>query len=258
MDSQRIVELPLNGRNPLQLQYLVAGAGGRAAQGQAQNESVSINGSRANANNYALDGADNHDPYFNTPAIFPSPDALEEFSLQTSSYGADKGRNAGAFMNAVTKSGTNALRGSAFEFLRHEKLNARNFFANTVPPFKRHQFGGTVGGPIRRDRLFFFASYQRTTQRSAPGSVTATVLTEAQRRGDFSALATPLRDPRGGTFPGNVMPADRLHPAALKFLDAFVPLPNRAGRLLTFASEETLDDDQVIGKIDQSVASWSR
>lgn len=258
VDSQRIVELPLNGRNPLQLQYLVAGAGGRAAQGQAQNESVSINGSRGNANNYALDGADNHDPYFNTPAVFPSPDALEEFSLQTSSYGADKGRNAGAFMNAVTKSGTNALHGSAFEFLRNEMLNARNFFANTVPPFKRHQFGGTAGGPIRHDKTFFFASYQRTTQRSAPGSVTATVLTDAQRRGDFSSVPTPLRDPRGGVFPGNVIPSNRLHPATLKFLDAFVPLPNRAGRLLTFASQETLEDDQVIGKIDHHVSGANR
>lgn len=258
VDSQRIVELPLNGRNPLQLQYLVAGAGGRAAQGQAQNESVSINGSRGNANNYSLDGADNHDPYFNTPAVFPSPDALEEFSLQTSSYGADKGRNAGAFMNAITKSGTNALRGSAFEFLRNEALNARNFFANTVPPFRRHQFGGTVGGPIRRDKTFFFASYQRTTQRSDPGSVTATVLTEAQRHGDFSALATPLRDPRGGIFPGNVIPAGRLHPAAVQFLDAFVPLPNRAGGLLTFASQETLADDQIIGKIDHQVSGANR
>lgn len=105
VDSQRIIELPLNGRNPLQLQYLVAGAGGRAGQGQAQNESVSINGSRTNSNNYLLDGGDNHDPYFNTPAIFPSPDALQEFSIQTNAYSADRGRNAGALMNAVTGRG---------------------------------------------------------------------------------------------------------------------------------------------------------
>ena len=258
VDSQRIVELPLNGRNPLQLQLLVAGAGGRAAQGQAQNESVSINGSRTNSNNYALDGADNHDPYFNTPSVFPSPDALEEFSLQTSSYGADKGRNAGALMNAVTKSGTNEFHGTAFEFLRDEALNARNFFSDTVPPFERHQFGGTAGGPLHRDRTFFFVSYQRTTQQSAPGSVTATVLTEAQRRGDFSQLATPLRDPRGGTFPGNIIPAGRLHPASQKFLEAFVPRPNRPGGLLTFASQETLTDDQAIVKADHHLSAANR
>lgn len=258
VDSQRIVELPLNGRNPVQLQLLVAGAGGRAGQGQAQNESVSINGSRTNSNNYALDGADNHDPYFNTPSVFPSPDALEEFSLQTSSYGAEKGRNAGALMNAVTKSGTNEFHGTVFEFLRHEALNARNFFSDTVPPFERHQFGGTAGGPLRRDRTFFFVSYQRTTQESAPGSVTATVPTDAQRGGDFSASATQLRDPRGGVFPGNVIPPGRLHPASQRFLEAFVPRPNRPGGLLTFASQETLKDDQMIVKADHHLSSSNR
>src|SRR5205807_7080150 len=107
IDSARIVELPLNGRNPLQLQYLVAGAGVIVTAGQKETDSVSINGSRPNTNNYTLDNADNHDAYFNTAAIFPNPDALEEFSLQTSSYSADHGRNAGAVMNAVTRSGTN-------------------------------------------------------------------------------------------------------------------------------------------------------
>jgi hypothetical protein len=107
VDSARIVGLPLNGRNPLQLTRLVAGSGGVAGRDQAQNETVSINGARANSNNYQLDGGDNHDPYFNAPAIFPNPDALDEFSIQTTSYGADRGRNAGAFMTAVTKSGTN-------------------------------------------------------------------------------------------------------------------------------------------------------
>jgi outer membrane receptor protein involved in Fe transport len=250
VDSQRMVDLPLNGRNPLQLQYLVAGSGGRAAQGQAQNESVSINGSRTNSNNYALDGGDNHDPYFNTPAVFPSPDALEEFGIQTNAYGADKGRNAGAFMNAVTRSGTNRFHGTLFEFLRNEVLNARNFFANDVPPFKRNQFGGTLGGPLRTDRTFFFVSYQRTSQRSAPGSVTATVLTAEQRTGDFSALGRPVRDPQGGNFPNGVIPPSRLNPASLKFLEAFVPLPNRAQGLYTFASQERIDDDQFITKLD--------
>ncbi len=137
IDAKRIVDLPLNGRNPLQLQYLVAGSGAQADRGQGQNGTVSINGSRTNSNNYQLDNADNHDPFFNSPSVFPSPDALEEFSLQTSSYGADRGRNGGAFMTAVTKSGTNQFRGSLFEFLRNDKLNARNFFATAVPPFRR-------------------------------------------------------------------------------------------------------------------------
>jgi hypothetical protein len=250
VDSQRIVQLPLNGRNALQLQELVPGAGGVNERGQAQNTSISINGSRPNANNYQLDGGDNHDPYFNTPAVFPNPDALEEFSIQTNAYGADRGRNAGAFMTAVTRSGTNQFRGTLFEFLRNEALNARNFFANTVPPFRRNQFGGTLGGPIVRDRTFFFVSHQRTEERSQPGAVTATVLTAEQRRGDFSALSTTLRDPLGGTFPGNVIPASRLNPASLQFLEAFVPLPNRPNGLLSTSSQQTNDNDQFTGKVD--------
>jgi hypothetical protein len=255
VDTKRIVELPLNGRNALQLQYLVAGAGAVSERGQGQNETVSINGSRTNSNNYQLDGGDNHDPYFNSPAVFPNPDALEEFSIQTNAYGADRGRNAGAFMAAVTRSGTNQFHGTLFEFLRNEKLNARNFFSNDVPPFKRNQFGGTFGGRIIRDRTFFFVSWQRTTERSAPGAVTATVLTEAQRSGDFSSYSGVLRDPQGGTFAGNIIPPSRLNRASQQFLDAFVPLPNRSNGLLATASQQTNDNDQVTTKIDHRISN---
>ena len=258
VDSERIVELPLNGRNPVELQYLVAGVGRRAGQGQAQNESVSVNGSRTNSNNYILDGGDNHDPYFNTPSVYPSPDALEEFSIQTSSYSAELGRNAGAVMNAVTKSGTNELHGTLFEFLRNEKLNARNFFANDVPPFKRNQFGGTLGGPIIKNRTFFFGSYQHTAQRSAPGAVTATVPTAAERAGDLSSVNTQLEDPEGGVFPNNQIPQDRLYQPSLDFLDAFVPLPNRPDGLLSTSSQESIDDDQIIAKVDHQVSDANR
>lgn len=259
VDAERIVELPLNGRNAIELQYLVAGVSRRTDVGQQQNSSVSINGSRTNANNYTLDGGDNHDPYFNSPAAFPNPDALQEFSIQTNSYSADRGRNAGIFMSAVTKSGTNEFHGSLFEFLRNEKLNARNFFANDVPPFKRNQYGGTLGGPIVRNKLFFFTSYQGTRERSAPGSITATVLSEAQRQGDFSELLPRvLNDPDGGVFPGNVIPQQRLHPAAVGFLDAFIPLPNRDGNLYSFASQQSVDDEQWIGKIDYSLSDANR
>jgi outer membrane receptor protein involved in Fe transport len=251
IDSARIVQLPLNGRNALELQRLVPGAGGVAAADQAQNQSLSVNGSRTNSNNYSLDGGDNHDPYFNTPAVFPNPDALQEFSIQTSSYSAATGRNAGAVINAVTKSGTNQFHGSAFEFLRNEKLNARSFFALTTPPFKRNQFGGAFGGPVKRDQTFFFVAYQGWRERSAPGTVTAIVPTAEQRRGNLAGLGRTIRDPlTGQPFPGNVIPGSRLHPASQKFLEAFVPLPNAAdGRLIT-ASGERFDQDQVITKID--------
>ena len=259
VDAERIVELPLNGRNAIELQYLVAGVGGRTDRGQQQNPSVSINGSRTNANNYVLDGGDNHDPYFNSPAAFPNPDALQEFSIQTNAYSADRGRNAGIIMSAVTKSGTNQLHGSLFEFLRNEKLNARNFFAVSVPPFKRNQYGGTLGGPIRKNKLFYFTSYQGTRERSAPGSLTATVLSRAQRQGDFSEiLPRTLRDPQGGLFPGNLIPRSRLHPASLKFLDEFIPLPNRPGNLYSFASQQKVDDEQVIAKVDYNPSEVHR
>jgi outer membrane receptor protein involved in Fe transport len=251
VDSRRIVELPLNGRNALQLQQLVPGAGAIAAPGQGQNSTISINGSRQNGNNYVLDGGDNHDPYFNSPSIFPPPDALEEFSIQTNSYSAEYGRNAGALMNAVTRSGTNQLHGSLFEFLRNEKLNARNFFANTVPPFKRNQFGGTVGGPVFRDKTFFFAAYQGTRDRSSPAAQTANVPSAAERQGDFSALARRITDPATGQpFPNNIIPANRLSQPVQKFLEAFVPLPNRADGLYSFASQEATDQDLYTGKAD--------
>jgi hypothetical protein len=250
VDSGRIVELPLNGRNPLELQYLVAGSGARTAKDQAQNGGVSINGSRPNSNNYQLDNGDNHDPYFNSPSIFPSPDALEEFSIQTNSYGADRGRNAGAFMAAVTKSGTNQFHGTVFEFLRNEKLNARNFFANTVPPFKRNQFGATLGGPVIKDKAFFFFSWQTTYERSAPGAVTTVVPTSAMRGGDFSALNRVIRDPLGGNFPNAQIPTSRISQPAVKFLEAFVPLPNRPNGLLATDSQQTNDDHQFVVKGD--------
>jgi hypothetical protein len=258
IDQQRISELPLNGRNPVQLQALVAGVGRRGGRDQQQNETIAVNGSAFRGNNYALDGGDNHDPFFNTPAPFPNPDALQEFSIETNSYGADKGRNAGVFVSAVTRSGTNKFHGAAFEFLRNERLNARDWFANSVPPFKRHQFGGTVGGPVRRDRTFFFVSYQRTIERSAPGVVTGNPLSVAQRQGDFSSLRLQVRDPDGGTFPGNRIPASRLYQPSLRFLEAFVPLPNRPDGLLSFASEQSIDDDQRIVKIDHQLTRGHR
>ena len=259
IDEKRIVELPLNGRNAIELQYLVAGVGQRASAGQAQNPSVSINGSRTNSNNYTLDGGDNHDPYFNTPAAFPSPDALREFSIQTNSYAADKGRNAGAIMNAITKSGSNDYHGTAFWFLRNEKLNARSFFADTVPPFKRNQYGGTMGGKIIKDKLFFFGSYQGTRERSAPGSKSTTVPTVPMRGGDFSAFGKTIIDPSTEQpFPGNIIPSDRLSAPALAFQDAFIPLPNKGDNIVSFASNQSINDDQVITKVDYNINDANR
>jgi hypothetical protein len=257
VDSARIVELPLNGRNPLQLTYMVAGSSGSTdpSGGQALNTSVSIDGMRANSNNYSLDGADNQDPFFNTPSTFPNPDALEEFSLQTSNYSAELGRNAGGAMNAVTRSGTNDLHGTLFEFLRNQHMDSRNFFANTVSPFKRNQFGGTVGGPIRKDKTFFFGSYQGTRVVSEPGTQTPIVPTPAQRTGDFTGAKT-IKDPTTGQpFPNNIIPTARLSPFAINFMNDFVPLANSPNNVYTFPNASTTVDDQAVVKIDHQLSS---
>jgi outer membrane receptor protein involved in Fe transport len=257
--QERIVGLPLNGRNALQLQRLVPGAGGVVAPGQGQNESLSINGSRPNSNNYTLDGGDNHDPFFNTPSVFPNPDALQEFTIQTSAYSAAYGRNAGAVINAVTRSGTNNFHASLFEFRRDEKLNSRSLFATENPPFKRDQFGGSFGGPIRRNQTFFFTAYQGWRESSAPGVITAIVPTAAQRAGDLSAFATPIIDPVTRTaFPGNVIPANRLNQAVQQFLATFVPLPNGPAGLLATASGQEFDQDQIVTKIDHQWTGSNR
>lgn len=257
IDSARTTELPLNGRNPLQLQYLVAGAGKVSAGGggQAENDVVSINGSRQNSNNYTLDGADNEDPFFNSPSVFPNPDALDEFDMQTSNYSAAEGRNAGAVMNAVTKSGTNSLHGTLFEFLRNQDLDARNFFANSVSPFKRNQFGGTLGGPIRKDKTFFFASYQGTRVASSPGTQTPVVPTAAQRAGNFGG-SKALKNPNtGAPLAGNIIPASEMSVPVQNFINAFVPLPNAPNSVYTFASQQRTVDDQAVAKIDHSIST---
>ncbi|MEX2263069.1 MAG: carboxypeptidase regulatory-like domain-containing protein [Bryobacteraceae bacterium] len=251
IDQRRISDLPLNGRNPLQLTLLMAGAGRRGGREQQQNDTISVNGSGFRSNNYQLDGGDNQDPFFNTAAPFPNPDALQEFSIETNGYGADKGRNSGAFVSAVTRSGTNQFHGALFEYLRNEKLNARDFFATNVPPFKRNQYGGTLGGPIRKDKLFFFFSFQGTRENSAPGTITTNAPNEALRRGDFSGTTRNILDPdTRQPFPNRIIPASRLYAPSQQFLETYIPLPNRPDGLLSFASSDGIDDDQIVGKVD--------
>jgi outer membrane receptor protein involved in Fe transport len=261
VDQKRIEELPLNGRNPTQLMQLVAGVqtdtrtsltSGATYPGV---QPVSSGGARANTTNYVLDGGSNNDHYSNAPNPMPNPDALQEFSVQTNSFSAEYGRQMGAVVNAVTRAGTNVFRGVAFGYLRDSSLNATNFFTPGVDDgLNRKQFGGTYGGPIVRNRTFFFGSYQGTLERRVPRDATALVPTAAQRAGDFSSLSTPLRDPlTGQPFPGNVIPADRLNPVSLAILDK-VPLPApRAGdpaNQLRYSIPQQLDDHQYLTRVD--------
>src|SRR3954451_7668683 len=260
--QQKIVELPLNGRNAASLVTLAPGTidlntntargSGDTQQGATYPgaQSISSNGARADGVNYQLDGGSNIDHYTNVNNPLPNPDALQEFSVQTNNYSAEHGRASGAVVNAVTKSGTNQFHGSAFEFLRNGALNARNFFAPTADALKRNQFGGSVGGPIKRNRLFFFGTYQGTQIRNISTGNTAFVLTAAQRQGDFSSIKTPLIDPfTKQPFPNNQIPASRFSPVTNKLLP-LIPVSNSPDGFITFDRPVNDHENQGMGRVD--------
>jgi len=199
VDSQRVVDLPLNGRQATDL-ILVAGASTSIPTSSQlvstknyPNESIiSVAGGGLNGLSYLLDGGNHNDPFNNLNLPLPFPDALQEFKVETSALPAQYGHHSAGAVNIVTKSGTNEFHGDAFEFVRNYKFNARDFFALSRDTIKRNQFGGTVGGPIRKNRLFFFAGYQDTILRAAPSSnPPAYLVTPQMLKGDFTAIASP-------------------------------------------------------------------
>src|SRR5215471_4354372 len=197
IDSRRIIDLPLNGRNAADLVLLfgassVAPGGGpndiTGSKNLASARTISLAGGQANSTNYLLDGGDNNDFFSNVNLPFPFPEALQEFNVETSSLPARNGLHPGGVVNVVTKSGTNTLHGDLFEYLRNGDLNARNFFYPTHDLLKRNQFGGDAGGKIVKDKLFFFGGYQGTRIRTVNNpSGPAYVPTQAMLSGDFSA-----------------------------------------------------------------------
>ncbi len=249
INQRPIVELPLNGRRPERLMYLSVGTvdSGRnscriCGQGGVYpgEETPNINGagllssSSSGQVNFQMDGADHNDTYLNTSLPFPNPDAVQEFSLLSSNFTAEYGNAGGGIVNIVTRSGTNEIHGSLFEFLRNGDLNARQFFAPTQDALKRNQFGGSAGAPIVKDKLFIFGTYQGTRVRNVPAGQVQFVPTAAQRNGDFSAVSKQLIDPTTGqAFTNNQIPASRLSPPSLNFLKN-IPLPNGPNGQLTF------------------------
>jgi len=282
VEARQIEEMPLNGRNFTQLALLVpgvvrgsgnaTGSSGNAETfryGQEGGASLVVNGIRAQANNFILDGIDNNEALVNTIVIFPPADAIEEFRVQTNIAPAEFGRAGGALVVTSIKSGTNDYHGSVFWFNRNKELNAKNFFSSgPTPGFVRNQFGGSAGGPIIKNKLFIFGDYQGLRQAVPSGPSYSTVPTDLMRKGDFSELLNPAlttnldlptglpltqngpnqpapiydpstdgmapvtaTNPNGalqfmgnGTQP-NVIPSDRLNPAALAYLNAY-PEPN--------------------------------
>jgi hypothetical protein len=242
IDNQRVSLLPLNGRQFSQLALLAAGAvppypNGATQQYNtaAQGIGFSVNGQRSERNNFSLDGITLMEPFAYSLTVNPSIDAIREFRVVENSYSAEQGLISGAQVNIASRSGSNRFSGTAYEYLRNSGLDARNFFddpRSPIPPFRQNQFGASFGGPIRRDRTFFFANYEgfRVHQ-----SVTNRTLlpSAALRRGDFSGL-NPLTglpfptiiDPETGqSFAGNQIPQDRIDPLSRAILDR-LPMPN--------------------------------
>jgi hypothetical protein len=196
LENQRILELPLNGRNAADLitlsgpAVLASTSSSRSWQGTSGGEGISVAGGTSFGTSYRLDGAMHNNPYDNFNMPLPFPDALQEFKVETSALTAQNGVHSGAAVNAVTKSGTNSIHGDAFEFIRNGVFDARNFFAASRDTLKRNQFGGTIGGPIIHNKLFFFAGIQGTTTRTAPPTNFGFVPTAQMVAGDFTSYAS--------------------------------------------------------------------
>ena len=265
INQQNIVSLPLNGREVQQLVFLIPGATNVTAQNCGGNceggtysaeQYAKVNGGGSNGVSYLMDGVDFNDSYINTNLPFPNPDAVQEFNVDTNNMSAAYGHATGGIVNVVTKSGTDHIHGSAFEFIRNYALDARNYFATSPDPLKQNQFGGSIGGPILKNRLFYFGSYQGTRTNTASNGQIEFVPTAAEREGDFSDLlpATQLVDPQtGAPFPNNQIPGDRLSPVA-NYLLQHVPLPNGPGRQLTYSGAPLVQDtDEYLAKIDYNI-----
>lgn len=258
VESQRIVELPLNGRNATDLIQL-AGSTVFAGQGSSGAsipgaESLSVAGGQTYGVGYRLDGADYNNPYDATSMPFPFPDALQEFKVETSALTAQNGEHSGAAINAVTRSGTNAFHGDLFEFLRNGDLNARNFFAATRDSLKRNQFGGTVGGPIKKNKLFFFAGYQGTRVRQDATDSVAYVPTAAMLDGDFTAFASPACNggkqlTLGAPFVNNMISPSLLNPSAVAAAKYLPTATNDCGKV-TYGPRTVYNSYQILGRVD--------
>src|SRR5450432_390625 len=232
VSGREVLDLPLNGRNFTQLGLLQTGVapltagvltgGGTLRQGQA----YTVNGMRPESNLYLLDGAQNINRMDGGYALKTPVDAIAEFRILTQSAPPEYGGTSGATTSVVTRAGGNRYHGTLYEFLRNDKLDARNFFSERVEPLKQNQFGGTVGGPVKNDRLFFFGYYEGFRNKQGVTN-SATVPTAQQRIGDFSGLGTPLINFAAGgvPFPGNQIPAPAINPVAPNVL-AMYPLGN--------------------------------
>lgn len=265
LDAPQVEGLPLNGRNPANLVFLAPGVSNPVQNVPVSNTgspilqnslvypseiAPTINGVRGGGVYFSLDGANNIDPYQVTGGPFPNPDAVLEFSVVSSTYGARYVSAPGGAVNIVTRSGTNDFHGTVFEFVRNGDFNARNFFAAQQDQLKRNQFGFAAGGPVRKDRLFAFGSYQRMFLRDIVGGQIAFVPTAAQRNGDFSSTPNAIRDPNtSAPFQGNQIPVSRFDPVIVKLLP-YIPLPATADGRIVYSRPVVQNENQAVAKVD--------
>src|SRR5581483_5517073 len=260
INQKQINDLPLNGRNVLQLTQLTPGTlvgtgtyNQAATRPEAGTQLVSASGGRGNSTTFVLDGGINEDPYTEVSNVVPNPDAIQEFSFETNNYGAKFGGRGGGVVNMVTRSGSNDFHGSLFEYLRNHNLNARNFFAPGDDGLKRNQYGFSFGGPIVRNKTFFFGSWQGTQLRQRPATQTTVVPTAAQKQGNFSSLSRQLTDPATGQpFPGNIIPQARIDPVSLKVLET-IPVATSNDGLVRYAQGSKQTDNQYVVRIDHQI-----
>lgn len=262
IDNQRVVELPLNGRQATEL-ILLSGLATPAPAADLQTNknypttTISVAGGAANGITYIMDGGSHNDPFNNLNLPTPFPDALQEFKVETSSLPARYGHHAAAAVNVITKSGTNRFQGAAFDFVRHYRFNEKSYFALEKDSLRRQQFGGTLGGPIRTNRAFFFAAYQGKVEKTNPTTAQRFVPTAAMRAGDFTAFASPacnngrqviLRAP----FVDNRVDPSAFSPAATKLL-GFVPVSQDPCGLYQFGIPNDNTENQVLTKVDLKI-----
>ncbi|MGH9351112.1 MAG: carboxypeptidase regulatory-like domain-containing protein, partial [Terriglobia bacterium] len=270
IDQRRMVDLPLNGRLATDLIILAGGALNSPVRGDfasSKNYSssavISVAGGQGNGNNYLMDGADNNDSFSNVNLPYPFPDALQEFSVETNGLSARYGLHPGAVMNVVTKSGTNQFHGDLFEFVRNGSFNARSWSAATQDTLRRNQFGGTIGGPVKRDKLFFFFGYQGTRTRTSPPSTISHVPTAQALAGDFSALesatcvskgARSIKNPfTGQTFAKGQVPTGLFNQQALNLLN-YIPKSSDSCGQITYGIPNPSDENQYLGRVDWTIS----
>lgn len=258
IDSARMVELPLSGRSPTALLSLIPGVivSDPGVSPTSYNVVVQVAGGQQTANNFIYDNTRYNSVQYGQGNPLPPPDFLEEMKVTTNAYDAEKGLAAAATIQVVTKSGSNAFHGSLFEFHRDNALTARNFFAPTTPFLVQNQFGGTIGGPVIRNKTFFFFGYQGTRIRNAILNNTAVPPTEAEKNGNFSQSVggRPIDPNTGQQFANGIVPASRFDPAAVKYL-SIMAAANSAGGTYTSLNPSANDGNQFTMKIDHYLRS---